>query len=297
MDYQLKVVMLECNIMRLFDKQGKYAERELAAWREHLAEKGIQLIVRAREKYGLAKEKDDFWDILPPNGELLITDDESRARQRSKKHGAVMGLLHSGNQGTSFEGVKYLGIDPTQMDTEDLERIYRRCMGIPWRILETKDCYLRETTVEDVDEFYEIYRDPSVTAYMEDLFEDRDKEIAYTQDYIRNVYEYYGFGVWTVCQRGTGRVIGRAGISYREGFLQPELGFVIGVPWQGHGLAGQVCEAITRFAKTKLGFSELIAFADLENKPSIRLLEKLKFVEQDPSPIPGSKVHKFFLAL
>ena len=59
-------------------------------------------------------------------------------------------------------------------------------------------------------------------------FADKDKETQYIQDYIKNVYEFYGFGMWTVVEKASGQVIGRAGVSYREGFSLPELGFMIG---------------------------------------------------------------------
>lgn len=39
-------------------------------------------------------------------------------------------------------------------------------------------------------------------------------------------------------------VVGRAGVSHREGFPNPELVFLIGVPWQGRGYAAEVCGVI-----------------------------------------------------
>jgi RimJ/RimL family protein N-acetyltransferase len=79
---------------------------------------------------------------------------------------------------------------------------------------------------------------------MEPLYEEVDEERAYARDYIEKVYAFYDFGIWTVVEKTSGEVIGRAGICYREGYEDPELGFMIGVPWQGKGLATEVCRAV-----------------------------------------------------
>ena len=49
---------------------------------------------------------------------------------------------------------------------------------------------IREITVKDVPQLYELYRDASITAFMEPLFADPEQEIAYTKDYIENVYGF-----------------------------------------------------------------------------------------------------------
>lgn len=208
---------------------------------------------------------------------LWITDDPVSAQEHILREEPVLAFLHEGNRGASFPGVKFACENLQELDAAYLDRVYRRYALIPWDILETERCFLRETAVEDVNAFYEIYGEPSITEYMEDLFPDREQEIAYTRDYIRNVYEFYGFGVWTVCLKETGQVIGRAGLSYREGFADPELGFVIGVPWQRRGIGEEVCRAVLAFGKKELGFEIVIAFAEPGNRVSVRLLEKLGF--------------------
>lgn len=220
---------------------------------------------------------------------LWITDSGEAAREYLAEGRAVLALLHDGNSGEDFSAVKYACQDLTELDAAYLDRVFRRYHGISWDILSTDRCFLRETKVEDVEAFYEIYKDPSITEYMEDLFEDPDQEIAYTEDYIRNVYEFYGFGVWTVCLKETGQVIGRAGLSYREGFEDPELGFMIGRSWQRRGLAREICEAILDFGRKELEFEKVIAFAETENRVSCHLLEKLGFVIEGEETLLGRR--------
>ena len=283
---------------------------------------------------------------------LWITDDEHLAKECVKCGRPVLGVLTKENAEQSFEGVSYLVSDLPDVEPQYLEKVYRRQAGIPWDILETERCLLRETTVQDADAFYKIYADPSITEFMEDLPKDRDAYTAWLQDYAKNVYEFFGYGIWTIClkqetlrereateravddwasgseravgawasgsekavgawasgsERAVGAwasgseravgdwasgneksegarlsggedltVIGRAGLTVREGYDSPELGFVIGKSWQGQGLAYEVCSAILEYAR-ELGIPEVIAFAKPENKASLRLLQKLGF--------------------
>ena len=64
---------------------------------------------------------------------------------------------------------------------------------------------IREITVKDVPQLYELYRDASITAFMEPLFADPEQEIAYTKDYIENVYGFYGYGMWVLEEKRSGQ--------------------------------------------------------------------------------------------
>ena len=129
-----------------------------------------------------------------------------------------------------------------------------------------------------MDAFYRIYEEPSITAFMENLFADREEEIRYTADYRKNMYEFYGYGIWSVILKETGEVIGRAGLDMRRGFEEPELGFVIGVLWQRRGIAEEVCRAILRYGEEEWGFTRVQALTEQENRASLALLKKLGFV-------------------
>lgn len=208
---------------------------------------------------------------------LYITDQEETYAALKKEGRYVLPYYHEGNRGAAFPGAIYAVECLEEMEEASLEMAYRRLAGLPWNILETDNLLVRETTVEDVDSFYRIYEEPSITYHMENLFEDRDEEIAYTKDYIEKVYAFYGYGMWTVLEKESGQVIGRAGISWRAGYDLPELGFVIGVPWQGQGYAFEVCSAILEYAKEELMMERVQALVQPENEKSLRLCERLGF--------------------
>ena len=188
---------------------------------------------------------------------FTVTDDGERARKLRDAGQPVAVYIHPGNRGEDFSDFRYVVEEPEDLDPEYMEKVCRRLLGLPWDILKTRRCLIRETTVDDVERFYEIYKDPAITEYMEDLYPEKEKEREYIRQYIDQVYGCWEFGVWTVAERESGAVIGRAGFSFREGFEEPELGFIIGVPWQRRGYGEEVCRGILRYGEEVLRFETI----------------------------------------
>lgn len=226
---------------------------------------------------------------------LILTDSPELARICRKMDIAVAAVL-SGEE-KDFPGIPYAVTDLENLDEAYLERIWQRYRGIPWKICETERCLVRETTVEDVESFYRIYRDKSITAYMENLFEDKEKERKYIKEYIEKVYGFYGFGMWSICLKETGEVIGRAGFSMREGFEEPELGYVIGKKWQKQGIATEVCQEILVYGRDELGFARVRALMHPENTASERLCCKLGFSYTGKVKVEGEIYSKYVIKI
>ncbi len=210
-------------------------------------------------------------------GALWITDSGRRAQELLAAGCPVLALLNEDNRDQNFIGVRYACEELGTLDYNYLEKVYRRYAGIPWDILTTKRCLVRETCVEDLDALYEIYAEPSMTQYTEGLYPEREKEEAYLRDYTENMYYFYNYGVWTICDKTTGQVIGRAGFSRREGYENPELGFAIGVPWQRQGYATEVCRALLEYGRDELEFEQVQMLVMPQNEASLHLARKLGF--------------------
>lgn len=208
---------------------------------------------------------------------LYATDRLQTALELKRRDEAVVIYLHEGNREQDFSEFPYAVEDLSALNAEYAERVYRRLKGLPWTILETDRCVIRETTVEDVDQFYKIYSDPEITKYMESLYPEIEQEKEYVRAYIDEVYAFYEFGVWTVTEKESGDVIGRAGFSYRPGYDDPEIGYIIGVPWQRHGYAEEVCRAILDYGWRELRFTRVQALVETENEASLILCDKLGF--------------------
>lgn len=239
---------------------------------------GLKDFIHGIKENDIKCSADEFSEAgrIVSEGTLWITDMAETAEKLVARGCAVLAYLHKDNRQENFAICQYACESISEeMDAVYLDRVYRRCKGLPWDILKTAHCLVRETTVADVDEFYRIYSEPSITEYMDELYENPEEERAYAQDYIDQVYCFYNFGIWTVVERESGEVVGRAGICYREGYETPELGFVIGVPWQGRGYATEVCREILEYAREELGMTEILAFVQPGNLASMRVCDKL----------------------
>ena len=190
----------------------------------------LDAIRRQRQEREFSKQRNG-------QGKLWIVDNGTRAQELLEQGCPVLAWLHEDNRNQDFSGVRYACENISELDFDYLEKVYRRYMGIPWDILTTdrclvretraedlttKRCLVRETCVEDLDALYEIYAEPSVTQYTEGLYPEREQEEAYLKDYTENMYYFYNYGVWTICDKTTGQVIGRAGFSNREGYEEYE---------------------------------------------------------------------------
>lgn len=209
--------------------------------------------------------------------EVRITESAKEAEYYARNNIPYIVLLTDNNCGEYFPNGSYCIENVNDADVNYQERVYRRFKGLPWDITETKRLKIREITVEDVPRLYELYKDDSITRYMETLFEDVEQEIEYTKEYIKNVYEFYGFGMWVVVEKQSNQLIGRAGIELKEGFEGFEIGFMLGVDYQHKGYAYEACRAVLDYGINILDQKNYYAFVNENNCASIRLCEKLGF--------------------
>lgn len=209
---------------------------------------------------------------------VRITESAGEAEYFSASRIPYIVWLNEGNREQHFPDGAYCVENLSDIDAQFLERVYRRFKGIPWDIVETQRLRIREITVGDVPRLYELYRDKSITRFMEPLFAEPEQEIEYTREYIRNIYGFYGFGMWVIEHKKSGQVIGRAGLEYREGFDGLELGFMLGVPYQHKGYAYEACSAVLSYGVRELGQKEYCSYIAGDNSASIRLCGRLGFV-------------------
>lgn len=226
---------------------------------------------------------------------LLITDREDFYEEAVKRGIAFLVYLNSLNHSAAFPKAVYAITTLEGVELPYLEQVYMRFHHIPWHILDTKRCRVREMVLEDLDALYKVYEHPSITRYMEGLYEDKQKEAEYTEAYIKNVYGFYGYGLWIVEEKATGQVIGRAGISHREEYEEPELGYVIGKTYQNKGYATEVCKEILRYGREEIGFQHFNAFVHKENLSSVRICEKCGFVHKGTVQIGDEMLERYYI--
>lgn len=227
---------------------------------------------------------------------IVVTDDESVYRLARNAQIAVLPVAEDMEQLDDFPGARHIIIGREHLEQAYVERIFQRFHKIPWNILETERTIVREQTVCDVDLLYEIYAEPSITAYTDALYEDPDEERAYALQYISNMYELHEHGIWIIEDKmKKGTIIGRAGLELRGGFDTPELGYVIRKEYQNQGYAFEVCKAILDYGKKELGMDEVRALMDERNAASIALCKKLGFSFQKKVQINGEEMLQYVI--
>ena len=208
---------------------------------------------------------------------IYITDKEEICRGLIEEGAAVLVWLHEENKEENLSSSSYAVENIEEVDLFYIERIYQRYQNLPWEIAQTERCIIREMTEEDLDAVYQVYAAPSITRYMEGLYEDREKELEYTRSYIQHAYTFWGYGTWVIVKKSDNKIIGRVGFNLRDGYEEVELGFVIMEEEQKKGYAFECCEAVMKIGKEEYFFEAVQALVKEENVDSIKLCYKLGF--------------------
>ncbi len=85
----------------------------------------------------------------------------------------------------------------------------------------------------------------------------------------------HGFGLLAIVDRGSGRVVGEAGLQVLEGGPDVELGYTLSRAAWGRGFATEAARAVLRWAFAGLGLERVVAVADPANAASLHVLDKL----------------------
>ncbi len=233
---------------------------------------------RDEEELFIRQNKD--FEVRTLGGEeehtLHITDCHETAKNMCRRGLPVLALL---NEGQDLSFVPYAVETLDGLDADYLEGIYRRYKKIPREIAETTHCLVRESAADDAESFLSIYAGEGITDYLAPIRPTAEKEREHITGTLAKEYEFFGYGMWTVLEKETGEVIGRAGFSYAEGYDEPQLGYVIRKEKQGRGLATEVCQAILAYARENLGFERVHIFVHPENAASVAVARKLGTAE------------------
>lgn len=261
MRYQVKAVV--------FDIQAEC--REL---KKELSDAGIAVIVPF---FGLQVER-ALKEML--NGTelslsqcLIITNNEQHAKLAAALEMAVAGCMEG-----HFEVPRSVTLleSPEEVSVDYLNMVYCHEKRLPATVAETKRCFIREMTAEDMDALYEILTEEETAKYLPAKAGSKKEELEKLVSYVSCVYSFFGYGYWGVFDKNTGELIGRAG--FKEGEYPLEAGYVIKRSHWGRGLATEVLEELVRYAEVELGSTEIYANIDERNTASLRVAEKCGIV-------------------
>lgn len=236
----------------------------------------------------------NLWGLCDWRKALLVVSSE-----QTLLIGTRLGAAAVGYRPKSFLKLNYVIEGFEEVDFRYLEQIYQRFHGLPWTIFETKRCIIRELSLiqeTDLDGLFELYAKPGITDYLEPLYS-YEEERRYQQDYIRYMYGYYGYGMWLVFEKHTGRLIGRAGLEHREyqGETMLEMGYLIAPDYQRKGFATEVCRRVIEFAWDNTVFDELNCLIDERNRASIAFIQTMGFGFRENCIVTDKKMLRYVL--
>ena len=138
-------------------------------------------------------------------------------------------------------------------------------------VLDTERLYLREMTPDDLPALSAILRDEQTMYAYEGAFSDAE-----TRDWLDRQlarYQNDGFGLWAVCLKETGEMIGQTGITMQpvEAETVPEIGYLLNRAHWHQGYAAEAAIACKQYAFSVLGLPEIYSIIRDTNLASMNV--------------------------
>lgn len=137
-------------------------------------------------------------------------------------------------------------------------------------IIETERLILREMRAEDFDALYAVLADADIMQHYPYTFD--EKRVRGWIERNMERYRIFGFGLWAVCLRETGEMIGDCGLTMQliGGVIKPEIGYHIRRDMQRRGYAKEAASAVRDWSFRNTPFREIYSYMKATNEPSAR---------------------------
>ena len=137
-------------------------------------------------------------------------------------------------------------------------------------VIETERLLLREMTEDDFHALYQVLADSDSMRYYPYTFDENR-----VRNWIeRNIerYRVFGFGLWAVCLKKTGEMIGDCGLTMRfiNGEIKPEIGYHIRADKQRNGFAKEAAIAVRDWTFHNTPFRVIYSYMKHTNEPSAK---------------------------
>jgi len=136
--------------------------------------------------------------------------------------------------------------------------------------LETERLFLRDMQDEDFDALFKVLADRDIMKHYPYTFDDKRVKNWIFRNKER--YEILGFGLWSVCLKATGEMIGDCGLSMQtiNGVIRPEIGYHIRGDMQRKGYAKEASIAVRDWAFRNTPFNTIYSYLNYMNEASAR---------------------------
>ena len=137
-------------------------------------------------------------------------------------------------------------------------------------IIETERLILREMQPGDFDALYRVLADSDIMRHYPYTFD--EKRVRGWIERNMERYRIFGFGLWAVCLKESGEVIGDCGLTMQNigGVIKPEIGYHIRADKQRMGYAKEAAKAVCDWAFENTPFCEIYSYMKYSNEPSAK---------------------------
>lgn len=137
-------------------------------------------------------------------------------------------------------------------------------------IIETERLILREMTENDFEALNKVLADSEIMRHYPYEFDENR-----VRNWIaRNIerYRIFGFGLWAVCLKETGEMIGDCGLTMQliDGEIKPEIGYHIRSDKQRNGFAKESAIAVRDWTFNNTPFNVVYSYMKHTNEPSAK---------------------------
>lgn len=136
--------------------------------------------------------------------------------------------------------------------------------------IETNRLYLREMNLDDFDALYLVLSDSDIMKHYPYTFDENR-----VRNWInKNIERYHilGFGLWAVCLKENGEMIGDCGLTMQNigGEIKPEIGYHLRKDMQRKGYAKEAAIAVRDWTFNTTPFNKIYSYMKYTNIPSIK---------------------------
>ena len=137
-------------------------------------------------------------------------------------------------------------------------------------MIETERLLLREMTEDDNEALYKVLADSDIMQHYPYTFDDSRVKGWINKNIER--YHIFGFGLWSVCLKKTGEMIGDCGLTMQliNGQIKPEIGYHIRADKQRKGYAKEAAIAVRDWTFQNTTFNVIYSYMKYTNQASIK---------------------------
>lgn len=137
-------------------------------------------------------------------------------------------------------------------------------------VIETERLFLREMTESDFDALFKVLADSDIMQHYPYTFDE-----ARVRNWIKKNmerYQIFGFGLWAVCLKETGEMIGDCGLTMQliNGQIKPEIGYHIRADKQRKGYAKEASIAVRDWTFCNTPFNMVYSYMKNTNEASAK---------------------------